>query len=230
MTNSWRLERGLQLLARARLQHADAKALAEHESDAGDVALRESLAAYWSAMNWLDKGTDFDAAHEELHLVGRVARSRFASSCQIDFSNGGYGHACPVVLAHNRFGMSPGFTGNAVCSICGGDASECEHFPGRSYIVRASVVRGRCNVCAAESCGSHHPGEPYEVQAIVVVTEASLDEVSIVSDPAQPDARLTRVSISTAEIERVVGLGFEVGDEVRCDYCLHPCGGMVRID
>ena len=205
-------------------------ALAEREPGAGEAALRESLGTYWSAMNWLDMGSDFDAAHEELHLVGRVARRWFASGCRIGFSNGGYGDTCPVVLAHNRFGISIGFTGNAVCSICGGDDFECEHFPGRSYRVRASVVDGRCNVCAAESCGNHSPGELYEAQAIVVVTKASVDEISIVADPAQPDARLTWVSVSTAEIKRVVGSGFEVGDEVRCDYCLHPCGGMVRID
>jgi hypothetical protein len=82
-------------------------------------------------MNWLEDTPEFEIAHLELHTAGRFARENFAKGCRPEpKGDGSFVHRCPVFIAHKRFGFSIGATGNAICSICGGDASECPTFRG----------------------------------------------------------------------------------------------------
>ncbi|MCY4435494.1 MAG: hypothetical protein OXE45_17695 [bacterium] len=60
-----------------------------------------------------------------------------------------------------------------------------------------------------------------------MTTKADLLEVSLVSRPKQPDARIDSVSIIRDELERELGSEFRYGMPVSCDKCLQECNGMV---
>jgi hypothetical protein len=159
-----------------------------------------------------------------MHSIGRWTRKKFG--CQLAFNGSSYEHRCPIRIAHKRIGQSIGFTAQRICSICGGDLSECEHRKGRSYWVRSGVgPSGHCPVCLADSCG-HNSDRLYRVSVVSIIKEAELREVSFVSRPAQPEARLLALPIDTAELAEYLGPGFEVGMPVNCDACLGPCTGF----
>ena len=199
-------------------------------AQAGDAEaeafLRASLKSYWSAMNWLEGDPEFDLAHDELHEAGRRARLLFSDGCRPELgSDGGFIQRCPVVLAHKRFGLSIGGTGNALCSICDGDASECAHIPGRSYLVEAARIQGRCNICSEDQCDSHDSGTSYNTDARVIITEMKLREVSIVARPAHRDARMMEIKISRQDVERELGQ-LPPGAHLSCNKCLSDCAGL----
>jgi len=53
-----------------------------------------------------------------------------------------------------------------------------------------------------------------------------LREVSFVRRPAQPEARLVELPISTEALRTALGPGFKVGMPVSCDKCLGECEGI----
>jgi hypothetical protein len=55
-----------------------------------------------------------------------------------------------------------------------------------------------------------------------------LDEVSIVTKPAHPEARIQAVSIPVDDLKQMLGGEFEPGMDVACDRCLSDCGGLIR--
>jgi hypothetical protein len=55
-------------------------------------------------------------------------------------------------------------------------------------------------------------------------------EVSLVSRPAQPEARLLSVSVPTEALRRALGSKFRVGMDVSCDQCLGDCWGFSELD
>ncbi|MEC3980419.1 hypothetical protein [Amycolatopsis sp. H20-H5] len=153
-------------------------------------------------MNYLEyeDTAQFEVAHTRLDAAGKLARDRFPKGCLLKFENGQYHQQCPVALAHNRVGMSVGMKIRAMeCSICGGDPDECEHIRGREYNGQRCIHR---------------------------ITDAEIMEVSFVAQPAQPDARIESVSISTSELRDKHGDGFRAGMPVTCDNCLSACGGV----
>jgi len=202
---------------------------------AGDPAAesfgRQALAVYASAMNWLEGSDDFDTAHNELHEVGRYCREEFPAGCDLTTDGDDFAQRCPVSLVHQRVGLSMGFTGNAICSICDLDVSECPHRPGHSYEVVASAhLNGRCNVCGSKACTNHLSGEIYEAETRVSITEIyEIDHIALVAQPVQPDARLTSIPISRRELEAHLGLTIADGLSVRCDQCLGECQGFTQI-
>ena len=88
---------------------------------------------------------------------------------------------------------------------------------------------GWCRVCCETQC-DHLPTESYRVSLVSIIHEIELDEVSIVTNPAHPEARIQAISIPIADLRGVLGAEFEPGMEVSCDRCLSDCGGLIRHD
>jgi hypothetical protein len=165
-----------------------------------EEALRGVHRMLRSSMNWLEDTGDFRRAHWLLDAAGRLARRRFYRGCQFAFENGQYHQRCPVALAHSRVGMSIG--GEILemhCSICLSDPEDCEHIAGRVY------GGTRCQR---------------------VITEINLVEISLVSRPNQPDARIESMSFSHEEMVGQLGEEFNPGIDVICDRCKSPCQGI----
>lgn len=164
--------------------------------------LRQSFHALRGAMNYLeyDDMAAFETAHLRLDAAGKLAREEFPDGCQLAYRDGEYRQECPVALAHNRMGLSPGIKIKAMeCSICGDDPDDCEHIRGREYDGH------RC---------------------VHIITELDVMEVSLVGRPAQPDARVTGVGIQMNKLKEKLGKDFYPGVPVTCDRCLSPCGGI----
>ena len=165
--------------------------------------LRQCLHVFRGAMNYLEyeNRDQFDTAHARIDAAGRLARENFREGCALVFKDEQYHQQCPVALAHNRAGLSPGMKVKAMhCSICEHDPDECEHVRGRTY--------------DGQTC-------------VHVITEAELMEVSIVSRPSQPDARITSISVSTDILKGKLG-EFSKGIPIICDRCLSVCDGVSR--
>lgn len=168
--------------------------------------LRNSLHALRGAMNYLDyhDTAGFETAHARLDAAGKLAREEFPDGCQLAYHDGAYHQECPVALAHNRIGLSVGIKIKTVeCSICRSDPDDCDHMRGREY-------GGQALAC------------------VHVITEADIMEFSTVGRPAQPDARITSVSVATNKLKRKLGKKFRHGVPVTCDMCLSRCGGIHR--
>jgi hypothetical protein len=68
----------------------------------------------------------------------------------------------------------------------------------------------------------------YRTGVVAIIREMDLVEVSIVSKPAQPDARIQRQSVDTADLRAALGEQWKPGMAVNCDFCLRPCRGLIR--
>lgn len=163
--------------------------------------LRANLVTLRSAMDHLEDGPSFERAHEALDVAGRIARRHFSDGCHLEIEDDEtYYQACPVALAHSRVGLSPGMiVRNAECSICKADPEDCEHITGRVYD---------------------------GVRCLRVIKEADILEFSFVARPNQPDARIMRMSVGTAELSKRLGSRFKPGIPVLCDYCMSDCDGV----
>lgn len=165
--------------------------------------LRHSLRVLRSAMNWLEDNPRFELAHRILDDAGRFARENFPIGCQFPYQSGSYYQTCPVALAHNRVGLSPAFTiGESECSICGNDPEDCAHISGLEY----------------------HGKRCYRI--IKKVDE--ILEISLVSRPNMPDARIESISLDHKEFARRLGKKFTPGMTIMCDRCLNKCDGVVQ--
>jgi hypothetical protein len=67
----------------------------------------------------------------------------------------------------------------------------------------------------------------YGTGVVAIIREMDLVEFSIVSKPAQPDARIQRQSINTADLQAASGEQWEPGKAVSCAFRLRPCRGLV---
>jgi hypothetical protein len=191
--------RGLGLLRAGRRAFNHARYLMSvGADDEAEAKARAALPTLRSAMNWLEDGPYFEQAHTQIDQAGRFVRETFG--CPLLFEDGTYYQTCPVALAHNRIGLSPGTViKKSECSICRHPPDTCEHISGRMYDGK---------VC-------HR-----------IITEAGLLEVSLVYRPRQPDARIMKISIDTAKIRRKAPEDWQPGDLVQCDNCLSDCGGV----
>jgi hypothetical protein len=198
------IAKGLELLEQGSREYGQAARIIGIDGAAPEVQpiLRQSLRTLRSAMNWLEDTPYFEEAHQRLDAAGRLARETFPDGCHLTYENGTYFQECPADLAHNRIGMSIGYlVREAACSICAEDPEDCPHIKGRVY--------------GGETC--HR-----------VIKKLDLLEVSFVGRPAQPDARIERVSIEKSRLRSRLGESFEPGIAVACDRCLSPCDGVVR--
>lgn len=228
----WRIERGRELLQSANTLFNESSDPALDPAQAERLA-RSALAEQVSAYNWLEDTGLENAVHDDLHSMGRDVRLRFPGGCTLTWSVGRYEHRCPVEIVHKRFGFSPTLiAGEKLCTICGTDISECEHMPGQIYAVHGGIVAGtgRCAICMEEQC-EHDADTVYEARAGAFVTKiAEVEEISLVSRPKQPDARLVAVPIDGEVLREYLGEGFQYGkDTVDCSQCLSPCEGFTRL-
>jgi hypothetical protein len=153
-----------------------------------------------SAMDWLEDTPEFADAHRVADELGRLIRQERPEACRVAFEDQTYYQTCPIALSHNRIGLSPAFVIHASeCSICRQDPWECPHVLGEEY-----------------------DGEI----AHVVITKAEPIEVSFVSRPRQPDARIVKQSLSSSELAQELGPDFVPGDDVLCGRCLVTCSGV----
>jgi hypothetical protein len=200
--NDARRTEGLRRLAKGERELKNAMFENQFDSAVAEGHARGALITLRSAMDWLEDTTDFDAAHKALDDAGRKICTSFG--CHLGQEGTEYWQECPVVLAHNRIGMSVGVVVEAVeCSICRRDPEECKHVTGREY--------------EGERCTQ-------------VITKFSLTEVALVRRPAFPDARLGRIGISIDELRTELGPLWRPGMRVRCTRCLEPCEGITEHD
>jgi hypothetical protein len=151
-------------------------------------------------MNWLEDTSMFSEAHLVLDQIGALTREHKPEACVMEYDKGTYFDACSVSLAHSRVGLSPGFVVEEMsCSICDADPRDCEHLSGETY----------------DGAIAHR-----------IVKKATLLEVSIVARPVQPDARITRMSVSMAEVRAALGHDVPPSAKVVCDKCLTACRGV----
>lgn len=225
------IETGNGKRTRAKRLFGQAVVLTGLDDREAEEKIREALATAASAFYWLE-GTELEEqAHEELHKYGAYAREHLSTGCRLRWTGSSYESTCPVKVAHKRFGFSIGFVGNRLCSICRQDVSECEHLPGRLYEVEGGHDdEGRCTACAQADCSSHPGGERHRVRAHVLITEATMHEVSLVSRPKQPDARLSALPVDTEALQAALGPAFRPGMPVNCDACRFECHGFDELD
>ena len=187
---------------------------------------RQALGLLARSLDWAEDTPDEEVAHRLLDEAGEWVRRTFG--CHLSREGNTYKQTCPVALAHNRIGMSVGGVARRTCSLCGGDVSECEHLPGTAYLVPGGAADlGWCRVCLKESC-DHSPDQEYRVSVVSIIREMAIDEVSIVSKPAHPEARFSAIGIPIADLVEALGDAFEPGVDVSCDRCLLPCDGLTR--
>ncbi len=190
-------------------------------------AIRHALRLAASALNYLEGSPHESSVHTDLHRFGAWAHKHFPKDCRFEWNGDSYEHRCPVAIAHKRFGFSPGFTSRPLCSLCGSDSASCEHIPGQIYQVHGGSVRGRCRVCGADECSAHSSDGFYEAVACNILTDLEFREVSFVSVPAQPDARLTAIPVSTDALWERFGSRFKPGvTTISCHECAAPCQGF----
>ncbi len=86
---------------------------------------------------------------------------------------------------------------------------------------------GWCRVCLQPEC-EHSPEELYRASVVSTIQELDVDEISLVTKPKQPEARILKMSVSTADLQSALGDEFVPGMEVSCDKCLTPCEGLTK--
>lgn len=188
----------------------------------------EALALFAQALYWAEDTPDEEGAHSDMDAAGKWVRETFG--CHLLRDGTRYRQSCPIALAHNRIGFSVGGTARRVCSLCGQDVSECPHLPGTLYLVPGGPADlGWCRVCLKESCG-HDGASQYPVSIVSIIRDMVVEEVSLVSKPAHPGARLQLVDIPTSELADALGADFRPGIEICCDRCLLACEGLTRPD
>jgi hypothetical protein len=190
--------------------------------EAARQALRAAAEAYWYAEETDGAG----AEHMYLHEIGKWTRKTFA--CELDWNGTDYTTKCPVKIADERWGSSPGFVARRWCSICYQDLSECLHRHDRLYWVTGGpTASGPCRVCTKDEC-EHDPGELYAAGVVSIVKEVDeVTEISIVDVPAQPLARPTEVVVRTSALRRDVRRAFPSAP-ASCDHCLRPYHGLPK--
>jgi hypothetical protein len=203
---------------------ANAKTLLSHDRSNADAEARSAIDSVVRAFWWAEDTGMEEKQHLLMHKIGRWTRRNLG--CQLHFDGAKYSHRCPIRIAHKRIGLSPGYVGQCICSICGADLSECEHIVGRSYWVRGGpVADGPCRVCFKTNCG-HKSDRLYRASVVKIIREAELREASFVSRPANPEARLLELPVDSPKLVTALSPGFEMGMRVSCDKCLDQCWGF----
>ncbi len=229
--SSRRLEDGLTRLTQARSGAFSARTALAADDDSAERHARRALVQYRAAMDRLEDLPEFEVAHEEMDILGRLCRETWPDGCRFQPIGNDFAQDCPVAHAHTRIGLSPATLGNAICSVCGVDVTTCPHRPGETVkaVVAARVGNGWCNIGGVTDCSVHEVGLTYDAEVRIVVTHIhKIEGISLVPRPAQPDARIQRVTIPRADFERALGHPLPTGVAPRCDRCLSECGGLTH--
>jgi hypothetical protein len=82
-----------------------------------------------------------------------------------------------------------------------------------------------CPVCQQDEC-HHSPDRLFRVGVVAIIKEADLREVSLVSRPAHPGARLTAIPVDNADLMAHFRENYAPGLPLSCDKCLGNCTGF----
>lgn len=213
----------------AKSAFADAQRSVAHDRIRAERKIRQALDSAAKAFWWAEDTDMEERQHILLHQIGRWRR-RNNLGCLLAYERNRYSQRCPAAIAHKRIGLSIGFTGIRICSICHKDISDdCPHLRDRSYWVRGGAdAEGACRVCLQKAC-THHANRLYRARVISIIGNKSsvdLEEVSIVRKPANPEARLTELPIDLEQLAAHLGGDFLPGVSISCDQCLGPCQGF----
>jgi hypothetical protein len=188
-----------------------------------ESSARTSLARAVDAFNFLEDTELAEFAHEHAHKVAALVGGIFG--CGIEYSKDTYWDICPISLMHRRCGMSVGFTTTRCCSLCGEDLDLCEHLLDARYEVKVHrSPEGMCNACGRLSC-SHNDGDIVLAYPHPVMGDVQLHEISLVTRPRDPLARITKIEFDRQLLARSLG-GQPSGHDIWCYRCLHPCDGF----
>jgi hypothetical protein len=205
-------------------QYRYAKKLAGSSKELAENTARSAIESAAHAFWWAEDTEMAEDQHILMHQIGRWVRKTFG--CYFTYENSEYKSKCYLSIAHKKIGFSVGFIANRICSICGEDLSECPHQRDRSYWVKGGPRTNRpCAVCVNDNC-NHRPDHLYRAGVVSIIKSGEIREVSLVPRPANPDARLTEIPISTRDLIDHFGDEFVPGLPVSCDKCLSPCGGF----
>ncbi|MEY9966573.1 hypothetical protein ABIA33_004638 [Streptacidiphilus sp. MAP12-16] len=186
---------------------------------------RRSLNQAVDAFNFLEDSHLSDLAHRHAHEVAALTSGLFG--CAFEYREGTYWDVCPVSLMHQRWGMSMGFTAIRMCSICSEDLDTCPHLLGTRYQVTVTRTdEGQCNVCGTQEC-PHKVGQSVGAYPYPVMADGAIHEVSMVSRPRDPLARLNKIEISMDLLTKTLGKE-PTGQKITCYRCLHPCSGFTH--
>lgn len=187
---------------------------------------RGALDTAVTAFNFLEDQALADTAHQHAHTVGEFVGQLFG--CEARYRDRRFWDVCPLTLMHLRIGLSPGFTGQRLCSVCGEDLSECTHVPGLPVTVLAENRDGRCAACHGPwPCSQHLPGTSVDVVPHAVIADMSLHELSWVDRPRQPRARITQLELPDALLQAQLGRLPNADEILVCHRCQRPCQGLL---
>jgi hypothetical protein len=165
-----------------------------------------------------------DHCHHLVHRYGELVGGLFG--CPVEYKDDDWYDTCVVSLLHLRFGNSAGFTARYICAVCGEGAGDCHHNLGDSYPLTAGLnADGYCDICEDE-CEAHKVGSIYETEAGYRITDAMMQEVSLVRRPRDPLTRITHRSVNPERLIDRLGRLPEPGEPVLCHSCLYPCEGF----
>lgn len=191
--------------------------------------VRGSLDAAVTAFNFLEDSELAEAAHQHAHTVAAFVGRLFG--CQAEYREDRFWDVCSLSLMHLRIGLSPGFTGPRLCSVCRQDFSDpaaCPHVPGIVVTVEVEEREGVCSACSrAWPCTEHLPGSRLQVVPHGVIPDVDLHEISYVDRPREPRARITAVELPNALLRAQLGRLPTRDELLVCHRCQQPCQGML---
>lgn len=174
-----------------------------------------------AALNFLEDTELCDEAHGWLHLAGRL---RFGFlGCVLRAEAGVLKTDCPVLVGHQRWGISPELVTEWACSICRRRPDTCPHITDEKYDVVIDRSGTTCNACFAEDCDHQH-GEVVQRPAHNVAVSFQVIAIAIVARPRDPLARVQDFSLGSVSDPELLALA-EAG-ELYCSACLLPCQGF----
>lgn len=174
-----------------------------------------------AALNFLEDTELCDDAHGLLHLAGRL---RFGFlGCMLRAEDGVLRTDCPVLVGHQRWGISPELVTEWACSICGRRPDTCPHITDEEYDVVIDRSGPTCNACFAEDC-EHQHGDMVQASAHNVAVSFQAIAIATVARPRDPLARVEVLSLGSVSDPELLALA-EAG-ELRCSACILPCRGF----
>lgn len=223
--------RAINALGDAEAAAAEAKALlVSGARKKAETRARESLGLFRKALDYSEDTREFDATHIAMDEMGFWVRANFG--CRIELKESQYQRTCPVDLAHIRVGFSPAWIiESSFCSICGEDSESCQHISGRTYDrVECTKTEGRCNICGTGAECEHQVGKLYDSvpRFRIIASISEIRDVSFVSRPVEPQARLQAVGVPIQSLRHKFGKGWEPGSPLYCHRCVANCEGVVE--
>lgn len=193
---------------------------------------RGALNAAVDAFDHLEDTDLASDAHSWAHTIGEMVAGLFG--CQAKREGDRWFDVCRLSLMHLRVGLSVGFVGRLLCSVCDRDQSSfpaCGHTHGITYPrIAAQHADGSCTICGTLGCLTHAPGETYPIVARAQIRNVDrLDDISVVPRPRDPLARHAEIEIPAHVVAHLPNYGAQ-GASLYCEWCEAPCTGFTSAE